>query len=211
MEENNKNSENPEEIRQEPVASENPVEPEAPEKVSDEKEARIKDLQKQLLRLNADFDNYRKRVEKEKQDKFTLGKEVILTRVIGFIDIFEKALEMSHTSKDKDDVIHGIKLLNKEFMDFLHKEGVKQIDSLHKKLEPMSHEAIGFEYNDKHKDSVIIKEVQKGYVYNNYVLRPAKVIVSKKKEEPAVKEEVKKEETPVPENPVEKDEPENEK
>ncbi|MDI6641493.1 MAG: nucleotide exchange factor GrpE [Elusimicrobiota bacterium] len=140
------------------------------------------ELRKQLLRLTAEFDNYRKRVIKEKQEIFTEGKITVLAQLLSFVDVFDKALEMIAISKDIKGVCSGVELLKKEFDCFLDKEGVKAIECIGKKFDPALHEAVEVKEDEisDAEDGIIIKEIQKGYSFNGNVIRPAKVIVRKK-------------------------------
>ncbi|MBU0600742.1 MAG: nucleotide exchange factor GrpE [Elusimicrobia bacterium] len=171
---------------------------EGQDRKADDKDNQIKELNSQLLRLRAEFDNYRNRVEKEKQLKYIIGKESVLSKILDFEDIFEKALESLHhwntdeNPKDIKNVIHGVALLKKEFTSFLKKEGVRHLEVIGKKIDPMYHEVIGYELCDE-EEGTIIKEVQKGYSYDEYVLRPSKVIIAKARQ-PEEKESKKDEE-----------------
>jgi len=152
-------------------------------------ESHDKNLNNQLLRLRAEFDNYRNRVEKEKQLKYILGKESILSKILDFEDVFEKALQSLHQSNsDPKNIIHGIELLKKEFTGFLKKEGVRHLEVIGKKVDTMFHDVIGYEPSDE-EEGTIIKEVQKGYSYDEYVLRPSKVVIAKAEEKESKEDE----------------------
>ncbi|MFN3966468.1 MAG: nucleotide exchange factor GrpE [Endomicrobiia bacterium] len=153
------------------------------EEVQSDKDKEIKNLYSQLLRLRAEFDNYRKRVEKEKNERFLYGKQVILSKIVEFTDVFDKAIEVSKDKKDIENVLSGLELLRKEFYNFLEKEGIKFINSVGDKIDPNLHEVIGYELTEDKEDGIILKEIQKGYKFDDHVLRPAKVIVSKRKQE----------------------------
>jgi len=154
------------------------------EKPLKEKEDENQNLYSQLLRLRAEFDNYRRRTEEEKNRKFILGKETILIELIGSIDIFDKAIESADKSSDIKTVVEGIHILHKEFVSFLKKEGVKPIETKNKKFDTNYHEIVEHEESDEVEEGIILKEVQRGYIFQNDVIRPAKVIVSKKRDKP---------------------------
>jgi molecular chaperone GrpE len=153
-------------------------------KLCEQKENELKDLNSQLLRLRAEFDNYRKRVEKEKEMSFNFGKQSVLFKLINLIDIFDNALKQFVKTENLDinNVIEGIKLIHKEFISFILKEGICPIESIGKKFSPIYHEIVGYEYNDECEENTIIREIQTGYMCDEEVIRPAKVIVSKKNE-----------------------------
>jgi len=151
------------------------------QQIIDEKEKEIKNLYNQLIRLKADFDNYRKRIDREKENIYVSGKENILIKLVSLTDALEKATESAKKSENIKDIIHGLELLEKEFVTFLEKEGVKAIDSKGKKIDPSFHEIIGTKDTDKVEEDTILEEIQRGYVLFDWVIRPAKVIVAKKK------------------------------
>ena len=155
-----------------------------------EKDKEIKNLYSQLLRLKAEFENYRKRVEKEKQDRFLYGKQIVLSKIVEFTDIFDKAIEVSTDKKDIENILSGLELLRKEFYLFLEKEGIKFINSLGEKFDPNLHEVVGYELTEDKDEDIVLKEVQKGYKFGDYVLRPAKVIVSKKQQKETANQKV---------------------
>jgi len=155
-----------------------------------EKDKEIKNLYSQLLRLKAEFENYRKRVEKEKQDRFLYGKQIVLSKIVEFTDIFDKAIEVSTDKKDIENILSGLELLRKEFYLFLEKEGIKFINSLGEKFDPNLHEVVGYELTEDKDEDIVLKEVQKGYKFGDYVLRPAKVIVSKKQQKEIANQKV---------------------
>jgi len=154
-----------------------------------EKDKEIKNLYSQLLRLKAEFDNYRKRVEKEKQERFLYGKQVVLSKIVEFTDVFDKAVEVSANKNDIENILSGLELLRKEFYSFLEKEGIKFINSVGDKFDPNLHEVVGYELIEDKDEDIVLKEIQKGYKFEDYVLRPAKVIVSKKPQKVDVKSE----------------------
>jgi len=155
-------------------------------KVIEQLETKNKDMYKQLLTLKADFDNYRKRVEKEKQQKFVLGKIYVYEKIISLYEIFSQAIKTVENVESIDkQTIEGIKLIYSDFENFLKKEGVVKIDSLGKTFNPLQHEILEFEENDELEDNTIVDVLVEGYklktVDEEIILRPAKVKVSKKK------------------------------
>jgi molecular chaperone GrpE len=159
----------------------------------EQKEKEAIDSFQQLLRLRAEFDNYRKRVEKEKEHKFNIGKETVLIKVVDLVDIFDKALDSAKKTHNVKDTIHGLELLRKEFGTFLDKEGIKPIDCMGKKCDILFHEIIGTEETDDCAEDTVVKEVQKGYMFNNEdVIRSSKVIIAKPKKKKNKEEENKK-------------------
>ncbi|MCS7152275.1 MAG: nucleotide exchange factor GrpE [Endomicrobia bacterium] len=150
-----------------------------------------KELNKQLLYLKAEFENYRKRVEKEKQQKFILGKVTIIEKMISLYEMFNlaiKSIENSSAMKSNADtqIFDGIKLLHKEFENFFLREGVKKIECINNVFNPALHEAVEIEENDAVEADTITEVFSDGYLLSingeEYVLKPAKVKVAKPKE-----------------------------
>lgn len=143
-------------------------------------EAKYNELNDSYLRLNAEFDNYRKRTVKEKADLLKSGSERVLVDVISVVDDFERALENIAKTEDVDAVKEGIDLIYNKFVNFLTKHGVKEIETIGHPFDTDKHEAIttvpAQTEDDKDK---IVDSIQKGYVLNDKVIRYPKVIVAK--------------------------------
>jgi len=135
-----------------------------------------------LQRLQAEFENYKKREIEEKRKLKEIGKEDILKKLLPIIDNIEKAIDHSDKDRESDLVIKGIELVYKQFQDLLKKEGVTKITSVGKKFNPLLHEAIITEFSDEHSPGMILEELEPGYFFNGRLLRPTKVKVSVSKE-----------------------------
>lgn len=143
-------------------------------------EDKYNQLQNSYLRLNAEFDNYRKRTLKEKADLLKFGSERILQDVINVVDDFERALTNINSSQDVDAVKEGISLIYDKFKNFLTKHGVKEIEAIGQTFDTDKHEAITTipASSEEDKDKVV-DCVQKGYTLDDKVIRYPKVIVAK--------------------------------
>ena len=139
--------------------------------------SREKELIETLQRLQAEFENYRKRIEKEKAVMCSMAKADFIKKLLPVIDSFELALK---NKEKKEDFIKGMDLVFSELMSVLKKEGLKYIEAEGKKFDPFLHEALLTEKSDK-EDGTIIEELQKGYIFNDVVLRHSKVKVAKNK------------------------------
>jgi molecular chaperone GrpE len=147
----------------------------------EDKNRKAGDYYDQLLRLQAEFDNYRKRVEKEKRDHLIWGKEKVLLKQISLIDMLEHASQSIKGTTNIEKIIEGIELIKKEFEKIVYSEGIEEIDSVGVKFDPNLHEAI--EHVDSPKEEGTVTEVlQKGYTLNGRVIRPAKVKVARNSE-----------------------------
>ncbi len=149
----------------------------------EEKKRLADEYYEQLLRLKAEFENYRKRSESEKQAMVHLGKEDLIFELLIVLDNFYKALESARKNVDPKCLFEGIELIQKLFSDILSKEGLKLINTEGCKFDPEFHHAIDSRFSDKHKEGYIIEELQAGYILKDRVIRPAMVVVAKGKEE----------------------------
>ena len=128
-----------------------------------------------LKYLQADFDNYRKKFDKEKESIIRLANENLIKELIVILDDFESSIRLTENDKNKE----GILLMKKKFFDLLQKHGLKEIESLGKKFDHNFHEVLCKELSE-HDDDVVIEEIQKGYILCSKVIRPTKVKISKK-------------------------------
>lgn len=152
------------------------------EKKIAEMEEEIKLLKDKYLRTLAEFENYKKRMEKEKQDILKFGTENLILHLLPFDDIFESVLKQME-NKPSPEIIHkGVEMLKKEFTRFLESIGVKKIDTKGALFNPELHEAseIVEVETDEYRDGEVIEEIRGGYFLNNRVIRPALVKVAKK-------------------------------
>jgi molecular chaperone GrpE len=135
-----------------------------------------------MLRLQADFDNYKKRLEKEKIEFIKFANEEIIVEILKILDDFERAVEAGKSKHDFDVLYKGIEMIHKDLKEFLKQRGVEEIESKGKPFNPHEHEAMMQEETDAHPEDHVVEELQKGYMLNGRVIRPAKVKVAKKPE-----------------------------
>ena len=143
------------------------------------KEDRLAQMTETLKRVQADFENYRKQVEKRMEDLRKTATKQLLVELLPLVDHFN--LAMLHTSNHKE-FRQGIELIHQQLSAVLEKQGVHQIPTENMKLDVEKHEAVE-KVNSKEPENTIIKEVQRGYMLRDKVLRPAKVKISTGKEE----------------------------
>jgi molecular chaperone GrpE len=127
-----------------------------------------------LKYMQADFDNYRKRFEKEREQIIILSNESLIKELIVILDDFDAAINLSIEKENKE----GLKTLKKKFFEILLSHGLNEIESLGKKLNPNFHDVLCSELS-KHDEDEVIEEIQKGYTLNSKVIRPSKVKISK--------------------------------
>jgi molecular chaperone GrpE len=138
----------------------------------------IAELTDTLQRTQAEFENYKKRVDKEKDEFVKYAKAELIQKLLPTIDTYEIALK---STKDNEKFVKGIEMVYAQLVSLLHSEGLKPIESLGKKFDPYLHEVMLKEKSDKD-DEIILEELQKGYTLNGKVLRHSKVKVSEKTE-----------------------------
>lgn len=134
------------------------------------------ELTTRFQRLQADFVNYRKRVEKEKESLVSYGVETLVLEILPILDNFERAMDVE---KDKEDsFFKGIEMIYDGLIGVLNKNGIEEIDSLEKPFNPEYHHAVGMEDSKEYDKDTIIRILQKGYIMKDKVIRPSMVIVS---------------------------------
>jgi molecular chaperone GrpE len=133
-------------------------------------------LQDRLLRTAAEFDNYRKRMDRERRDlaEYTAGE--VLTELLPIIDNLERALQ---AALPDDPLRKGVELTHRQMLDILRKRGVKPIEALGADFAPNFHQAVIHEVSPEHREGEVMEELQRGYVVGDRLLRPAMVKVAK--------------------------------
>ena len=131
-----------------------------------------------FVRLQAETDNFRKRLSREKDEFSQYANERLFKELIPIFDNLERALE--DPSNDTKSLKEGLEMILKQFSAFLETEKVEPIKAIGEKFDPMVHEALTSEESNEHEENTIISEFVKGYTINNRVLRPSQVVISKK-------------------------------
>ncbi|MCL4557953.1 MAG: nucleotide exchange factor GrpE [Deltaproteobacteria bacterium] len=132
------------------------------------------------LRAEADMDNYKKRIHKDRLEQLKYGYETLIRELLPVMDNLERAIEYSKKHSQADSLYEGVELTFKMLKRVVESFGVNTIETVGKMFDPSFHEGLGVEEADGYEDNIIIKEIEKGYIYNDRLLRPAKVIVGKK-------------------------------
>lgn len=137
------------------------------------------DLKDQYLRKQADFENFRKRMFREKEEAIKYANSSLLEDLITIIDDFERAIKAGAAAQDVESFRTGIEMIEKQFVGVLERKyGLKRFNSDGEEFDPERHEAINAEESAEHDIPVVLEEYQKGYFLNDRVLRHAKVKVS---------------------------------
>jgi molecular chaperone GrpE len=133
-----------------------------------------------LKYMMADFDNYRKQMEKQVTSKVESNKAELLLKFLNIRDDYLRALEIAKQSKSEPVVIEGLEGILKNFDSLLKSEGIMEIESVGTPFDPNIHDAITFSYLDDIPENTVTNEIRKGYMLNNKVLRPSLVEISRR-------------------------------
>jgi len=131
-----------------------------------------------FVRLQAETDNFRKRLSREKEEFSQYANERLFKELLPIFDNFERAL--GDPSNDIKSLKEGLEMILKQFSAFLEKEKVEPIEAIGGKFDPMIHEVLTSEESSEHEENTIISQFVKGYMINNRVIRPSQVVISKK-------------------------------
>ncbi|ALS21283.1 MULTISPECIES: nucleotide exchange factor GrpE [Paenibacillus] len=138
----------------------------------------VEDHQQRLLRAQADFDNYRRRTMKEKEEFAKYASLKLIEQLLPVVDNFERALAASKDNKDYDALAKGIEMIFRQLDGVLANEGLKPMEAVGTPFNPEYHQAIMQVESEEHEEGIVVEEVQKGYMLKDKVLRPAMVKVS---------------------------------
>jgi molecular chaperone GrpE len=141
------------------------------------KDIKIEELTDRLMRNMAEFDNFRKRTEKEKAQMYDIGAKSIIEKLLPIVDNFERGLG-AITEKDKESAFaQGIEMIYKQLTNALEEIGVKQIEAIGKEFDPAFHNAVMHGEDESLGENIISEEFQKGYIYRDLVIRHSMVKV----------------------------------
>lgn len=144
----------------------------------DPKDEKIEDLTDKLTRQMAEFDNYRKRTEKEKTAMYEIGAKDIIEKILPVIDNFERGFQSVEDGKKDDPFVDGMDKVYKQLMKTLEDAGVKQIEALGQEFNPDFHNAVMHVESEEVGENIIVEEFQKGYMYRDSVVRHSMVKVA---------------------------------
>jgi molecular chaperone GrpE len=136
---------------------------------------RFRDL---ALRSQADFENYKKRCAREKEEAIKYANNSLLQRLVAIIDNFELGLAAAKEQGEQSPIYSGMVLVQKQLNDLLAENGLQPIEAEGKQFDPNLHEAIAHEPSDEVPEGTVLRQVRRGYRIKDRLLRPAKVVVS---------------------------------
>lgn len=157
---------------------------------TEELEKKIEELTNDLIRTRADFENYRKRVESEKEQAKVVAKSAIISKLLPIIDDIELAISYAPENLKDNPWVKGVNKLSLKLETSLSNLGVKTIDAKsNTTFDPKLHDAISMDDSSEGEEEIILEELRKGYLYNDAVIRPSMVKVGFRNKETEAKEE----------------------
>lgn len=145
-----------------------------------EKDKQIAELTDGLKRLQAEFENFKKRMDRDWSERVKLASEKLVLDLLSVLDTFDKALEDSKANDDVQRLKKGFESIHRQFLQALQRQGLKEVRG-EGEFDPFVHEAVLIEETDEAKEGRILELLQKGYALGNKVIRPARVKVAKRK------------------------------
>lgn len=136
---------------------------------------KIAELEDRVMRQMAEFENYRKRTEKEKQAMFETGAKSVLEKILPVIDNFERGFSTVEAADEEDAFVQGMRKIYKQLMDELDKIGVKPIEAIGQEFDPNFHNAVMQVESEEFESGIIAQELMKGYTYRDSVVRHSMV------------------------------------
>ena len=137
-----------------------------------------KELEDKVMRQMAEFENYRKRTEKEKATMFEMGAKSVIEKMLPIVDNFERGLASVPEENQTDPIYEGMNLIYKQLMGELDKLGVKPIEALGQEFNPDLHNAVMQVESEEFEEGIVAQELQKGYMYRDSVVRHSMVAVA---------------------------------
>ena len=178
-----------EQLEEQTEQAEEPVQEEVVEEVSQEEilqnkvaelEAANADLKDQMLRRQAELENYRKRLIRDKEEAVQFANESLIRDILGFLDNMDRALAAAKSGGDLNALIEGFEMTQNQLLSTLDKNwGLKGIDSVGQEFDPSLHEACMMTIDESLDKETVLEEFQKGYTLHGRVVRPAKVKIGK--------------------------------
>jgi molecular chaperone GrpE len=144
----------------------------------DKKDEKIEELTDRITRQMAEFDNFRKRTEKEKSQMYEIGAKDIIEKILPVVDNFERGLDAVKEEDKEDPFIQGMEMVYKQLMTVLGELGVKPIEAVGKEFDPNLHNAVMHVEDENFGENIIAEEFQKGYMYRDSVVRHSMVKVA---------------------------------
>ena len=143
----------------------------------DKKDEKIEELNDRLIRTMAEFDNFRKRTEKEKAQMFEIGAKDIVEKILPVVDNFERGLSSVPEAEKESAFVQGIELVYRQLLKSLEDAGVRAIEAVRREFDPNFHNAVMHAEDESLGENIVSEEFQKGYMYRDTVVRHSMVKV----------------------------------
>lgn len=170
-------------LADEPTDAENSPEEQASTEETDKDEiadlkAEVEAEQNKYLRLLADFDNFKRRSQKDREIASKFRSQSLLTDLLPVLDNFERAMAVGANSDDTASIMKGVEMVQKSLLEAVKREGLEEIPAVGEPFDPNFHQAVMQEKDDNAEPGIVLQELQKGYTLKGRVLRPAMVKVN---------------------------------
>ena len=144
----------------------------------EELKAKLDEMENRYLRLRADFDNFRRRTQAEREANEKYRSQSLINDLLPLVDNFERALKIEATNEQAQSILQGMEMVYKGIISALEKEGVEEIEAVGKEFDPHIHQAVMTAEDENYGSNIVVEEFQKGYKLKDRVIRPSMVKVN---------------------------------
>ncbi|MFD2671584.1 nucleotide exchange factor GrpE [Marinicrinis sediminis] len=141
-------------------------------------QAALEEQKDRYLRLQAEFDNFRRRSRQEKEETAKYASSKVMEQLLPIVDNFERAVNSSNSSDDYDALKKGLDMILRQLGQLMEQEGIKPIEAVGQPFNPELHQAVMQVESEDHEEGIVVEELQKGYMLKDKIIRPAMVKVS---------------------------------
>lgn len=159
--------------------NEREIPPEATDRKVEEMQREIEELNQRILRISADFDNFRRRTRTEKNELANFANANLVTELLPVIDNFQRALDVKELSPEIKGFLTGFEMIFKQLNDVLKQSGLEVIDCVGKAFDPQKHDGVMQVEDDSVEDNTVLEDLRTGYMFKDKVIRPSMVKVAK--------------------------------
>ncbi len=164
-----------------PDAASDPTSTDSQEKQAQEE---LQIYQDKYIRLAAEFENYKRRAQRDQSDAIRYANESLLKKLLSTLDNLERAIQCGKDAGTTGSLLEGVELTHKQFLETVEKLGVRQVSSTGSLFDPNMHQAVAQVESETTEPNTVVEEFQKGYFLHDRILRPAMVTVAKEKSDP---------------------------
>jgi len=150
----------------------------SPEAIIAQLQEKLAEAEKEVLRVQADMENYRKRTRRDLQDQLKYANLPLVTEIVGAVDNLQRAIETANTNQSTEGLVEGVSMVATQLCELLDQNGCQKISALGEAFDPNVHEAIQMQPSDQYEANQVSQEIRTGYRLHERVVRPAQVFVS---------------------------------